>query len=299
MDCRQLRYFVAVAEELNFGRAARRLHISQPPLSVQIKALETELGIQLFERNSRGVQLTPAGTEMLEAAYEVLGLLDLLPARVFAAQADGSRTFDVGAVPLAIPNLLPAVLRKLSAAFPSARLVVHEMNSSEQIEALESGKLHVGLVRSGFQSTKLAQKAQLAEKVVAAVPSNHPLSSCNEITLSQLKHEDFVFYAREVSRWQFDELIRICETTGKFTPRVAYQSHTVMHQMGLISAGLGVALVTELTKSIHIEGVSYLPIVDVAVGFPLIAAWDEGSIDPMRDEFLRALKEEVGVRFPS
>lgn len=298
VEFRQLRYFVAVAEELNFGRAARRLQMSQPPLSMQIKALERELGVLLLERDSHGVRMTPAGAAMLESAYEVLGLLDLLPARVVAAATEESRTFAVGAVPLAVPNLLPAVLRRLSTSFPSARLVVREMISSDQIEALEAGALDIGLIRRGFRSAKLSQETALAERLIAAVPSDHDLADSAEIKLADLKDEDFVFYAREVGHWQFDELIRICETVGGFTPRVAHQSHTVMHQMGLISSGLGVALVTELTKSIHFDDITYLPLTDVTLGFPLIAAWNSDSHDVVREEFLRILGDEVASRFP-
>ena len=298
MEIRQLRYFVAVAEELNFGRAARRLHLSQPPLSTQIQALEKELGIRLLDRNSHGVKVTPAGAAMLEAAYEVLGLLDLLPARVRAGATNESRTFAVGSVPLAVSNLLPAVLRRLGPLFPSARLVVREMNSGDQIEALESGTLDIGLIRRGFLSAQLAQETALAERLFAAIPTDHALARSSEIRLADLRNEDFVFHTREAGHWQFDELIRICETIGGFTPRVAHQSQTVMHQMGLVSAGLGVALVTELTKSIHFDGIAYLTVTDVTFGFPLIAAWNNIALDPVREEFLRILREEVASRFP-
>lgn len=263
---------------------------------MQIKSLENELGVLLLERNSHGVRVTKAGVAMLEAAYEVLGLLDVLPARVTSAAAEMSRTFTIGAVPLAVPSLLPAVLRQLGSVFPSARLVVHEMNSSAQIEALEAGTLDVGLIRRGFISAKIDQFPALEERLIAAVPSDHPLASRSAIKLADLRDEDFVLYAREVGHWQFDEVVRICETIGGFTPRVAHQSHTVTHQLGLITAGLGVALVTELTRSLSFSGVSYLTITDVDFGFPLIAAWDTDSADEMRDEFVALLRAEVEIR---
>jgi DNA-binding transcriptional LysR family regulator len=290
MELRHLRYFVAVAEELNFGRAARRLNMSQPPLSMQIKALETELSVTLFDRGSHRTQLTPAGAAVLEAAYEVLNLVDLLPARIASAASGETRTLSIGAVPTAVPGILPLVIHEFRQKHPGVQLQVREMNTRDQLDALEAGTLGVGLVRRGLHSKRLAQTPVLSERLLLAVPESHPwIRNVDSVRLSDLADEDFIFFSREIGRWQHDELVRLCETIGEFTPRIAQQCDTVMNQLGLVSAGLGVGLVTELTRSVQIEGVRYFELSDVPISFPLIVTWDDRISDQLRSEFVRMI----------
>ncbi|WP_168587775.1 LysR family transcriptional regulator [Saccharopolyspora sp. ASAGF58] len=299
MELRHLRYFVAVAEELNFGRAARRLNMSQPPLSMQIKALEGELGAVLLDRGSHRTQLTPAGAAMLEAAYEVLNLVDLLPARVAGAASGERRTLSIGAVPTAVPGILPSVIQQFRKEHPGVQLQVREMNTREQLDALEAGALGVGLVRRGLHSKQLAQTQILSERLLLAVPEIHPwIRGSDSVRLSDLGNEDFIFFSREIGRWHFDELIRVCESIGEFTPRVAQQCHTVMSQLGLVSAGVGVGLVTELTRSVHVHGVRYVELSDVPISFPLIATWDDRITDSLRSEFVQMIAR-AGREIPS
>ncbi|MGV9801958.1 LysR family transcriptional regulator [Mycobacterium sp. NPDC003449] len=290
MELRHLRYFVAVAEELNFGRAARRLNMSQPPLSTQIKALERELGATLFDRGSHRTQLTASGEVMLEAAYEVLNLLDLMPARVAGAASAETGTLSVGAVPTAIPGILPRVIKQFKKRYPGVQLQIREMNTRDQLDALEAGTLAIGLVRRGLHSKRLAQTPVLAERLLLAVPDSHPrIHDTDGVRLSDLSNEDFIFFSREIGRWHYDELIRVCESVGEFTPRVAQQCDTVMNQLGLVSAGLGVALVTDLTRSVRVNGVRYVDLTDVDVSFPLIATWDDRIADPLRARFVHMI----------
>lgn len=287
MELRHIRYFVAVAEELNFGRAARRLHMSQPPLSMQIKALEIELGCLLFDRGSHRTQLTPAGVAMLKAAYEVLNLVDLIPARVASAAAGETRALSIGAVPTALNGVLPHVIQRFQERHPRVQLQLREMNTRAQLDALEAGRLNVGLVRRGLESKRLAHRTVLSERMLVAVSDQHPkLGFLDQVPLKDLAQENFIFFSREIGRWHYDEMIKACESIGGFTPRVTHQCDTMLNQLGLVSAGLGVALVTELTRWVKIPEVQYLPLSDTAITFPLIATWDDGVEDPLRTELL-------------
>lgn len=303
VELRHFRYFVAVAEELNFGRAARRLNMSQPPLSTQIKALESELGVLLLERGSHRNQLTPAGVAMLEASYEVLNLVDLLPTRIATAAAGDTRVLSIGAVPTAVPGILPNVIQQFREQHPGVQLKVREMNTRDQLDALEAGALDVGLVRRGLQSKQLAHIPVLSERLLLAVWSDHPrLGDSDTVRVSDLVDDDFIFFSREIGRWHYEEMIRVCESIGNFTPRVTQQCDTVMNQLGLVSAGLGVALVTELTRSVQIQGVRYVELSDVQTTFPLLATWDDRVDDALRSEFVRIVeqagREAVGTARP-
>lgn len=290
MELRQLRYFVAVAEERNFTRAARRLNMAQPPLSTQIKSLEAEVGVTLLERSSRRTELTPAGEALLASAYEILRELDLLPAKLAAAATEYRRPIALAAVPLAIPELLAETLRQARDAYPDVQLTVREMNTRDQLGVLESGAIQIGLIRHGYRSSILRQEPVLSERLLAAVPSDHDLAGRGSIKLADLASEPFVFFSREIGHWQFDEIVHACETVGRFRPLIAHQCDTIMNQLGLVSGGHGVALVTELTKSLRLDGVAYLHVTDVPLRLPLLVAWDDRNEDPLRDEVIRLIK---------
>jgi DNA-binding transcriptional LysR family regulator len=259
---------------------------------MQIKALETELGCVLFDRGSHRTQLTPAGTAMLQAAYEVLKLVDLLPARVARAASGEVRALSIGAVPTALNGALPRVIQRFQERHPGVQFQLREMNTRAQLDALEAGRLDVGLVRRGLESKQLARATVLSERLLVAVSDRHPtLGSAISVPLRDLAQEDFIFFSREIGRWHYDEMIRACESIGGFTPRVTQQCDTMLNQLGFVSAGLGVALVTELTRSVQTDNVRYLELADAAITFPLIATWDGGVEDALRTEFIDMIKD--------
>lgn len=257
MELRQLRYFVAVAEELHFTRAAARLGIAQPPLSQQIRGLEREIGVQLFHRTKRRVELTEAGRVLLQGARRVL-------AEAERAEEDASRAargevghLAIGFVGTAAVDVLPRVIRDYRNRFPDVRLTLHQLPTEQQVTRLRSGEIQVGFVRLPVADASLSVDTVLREAVLAVVPEDHRLAELGEIELRELADERFILFPRSFGPGLHDRIVRLCNAAG-FSPRIdqeAVEMHTIA---GLVAAGLGVSLVPESTRKLRQEGVRYL-----------------------------------------
>lgn len=257
MELRHLRYFVAVGEELHFGRAARRLHLAQPPLSRQIQALEKELGVRLLERTKRHVELTPAGRVFLEHARKLLSQADdAVVAARRAARGEIGR-LAVGFVGSATYSVLPELLRVFHARFPEVELVLHEMTSAHQHQALREGRIEVGFVRPAIPDEALARCVIRREPLVAALPAGHRLAQDNgPLPLSDLAGEPFILFPRD-PRPSFGDLITgYCVAAG-FSPRVVQETQEMQTAVSLVAAGIGVSLVPEAVRSLPRTGVTY------------------------------------------
>src|SRR3954453_15892050 len=198
MELRHLRYFVAVAEELHFGRAARRLQLAQPPLSRQIQGLEQELGVRLLERTKRHVELTPAGKVFLEHARKLLTEADHAVAAARRAARGEIGRLAIGFVGAATYSALPELLRVFHTRFPDVELVLYEMTSAHQHDALREGRIEVGFVRPAIPDDTLARRVARGEPLVAALPAGHRLARRDEpIPLSDLAGEPFILFPRD------------------------------------------------------------------------------------------------------
>lgn len=290
MELRHLRYFRAVAEELSFSRAARMLHIAQPPLSQQIRRLERELGVALFERDSRSVRLTAAGEALLAQTQTLLALSDTIPARVAAATDGESGFLTIGCVPAGFAGLVGSIVRRFSRRYPKVKLSVRELNTRAQYDALETGELDLALVRSGIESPRLSTRAVYDERLYVALPEEHTLEGSQQVELRELAQERFIFFSRTIGKWHFDQLVSICQDAG-FSPTIAHECDSIMAQLGLVAGGLGVAVVTELTTYLRVPGVMYRPVHDVDARIPLLAAWSEQHLNPARDNLLEVFHD--------
>ncbi|HYD30533.1 MAG TPA: LysR substrate-binding domain-containing protein [Azospirillaceae bacterium] len=295
MDLRHLRYFVAVAEELHFGRAAERLHIAQPPLSQQIKALETELGVRLFHRTKRRVDLTEAGRLFLDEACAVLARAERA---VTTAQRAGRGELGRLAVgytgSTAYNPLVPRIIRHFRESFPTVELTLQDMHTMEQAPALLEGRIDVGFCRPPVPDPDglLSILPLLEEPLVAALPAAHPQAPAATVTLAGLAHDPFILYPRAIGPGLFDRIVAACREAG-FSPRVTQQAPQFASIVGLVAAGLGVALVPTCLEQLRAQGVVYRPLADVHPTSPMAVAFRRGDRSPTAKAFVAVVREAL------
>jgi DNA-binding transcriptional LysR family regulator len=259
MKIRQLEYFLTTAEEGGFNRAAKRLHVAQPSLSVQIKALEEELGTMLFERNKRHVFLTQAGKQFQKRAREIMSLADCAKSEARCAEAGELGALDIGySVSAMFCRELPISIRRFRLQHPNVLLSVHGIPSLEQLHRLMERTLDLGILRK--PDGKVPSGIHMSEwhrtPLIVAVQEEHPLARRPSISLGQLKNEPFVVYPREAGTgiyWEFSDL---CSNAG-FRPRVAQEALESTEILGLVAAGIGIAVVPAGVQCIHFPGVRY------------------------------------------
>jgi DNA-binding transcriptional LysR family regulator len=249
IELRHLRYFVAVAEELHFGRAAQRLHLAQPPLSQQIRKLEQMIGYPLFTRTSRSVSLTVAGEAFFESARRTLRNVqrDIDETRSIGRGEVGS--LHIGFVGSGMLTNLPAIFRTYSEAYPRVRLYLHESFTARVIEGLENGTLDAGILRDGDPVTGLEVTTILSEPFVAVLPVNHPRARQKSISPAALRHEPFVYYPRSAGTRAFEKPLTIFEKHG-FRPQIVQEASHWLTILRLVGAGLGVSVAPECVRRI-------------------------------------------------
>lgn len=291
LNLRHLRYFAVVAEERHFGRAARRLHIAQPPLSRQIQDLEAELGFPLFDRSRRQVELTPAGAVLLRHLRGVFDALDLAVHQARRASAGELGRVVVGYLSSLAYSGIIELIRGFRAQFPSVELSLREMSPQQQVDALKDGHIDVGFVRAPLDDASLASECVRREPLVVALPADHPLVARKRISLSLLADEPFVLFPRHRGPGFFDHIMGLCRQAG-FSPRIV-QEAPHLDIVSLVAAGFGVAILPESVRNIRRKGFALRPI----VGSPsadLLMAWRADDTSPALVEFL-AFARRVGM----
>ena len=252
----QLRCFVAVAEELNFRRAAERLNMTQPPLSRQIRSLEHGLGVSLFERNNRSVRLTLAGESFLASATDLLERAEYAVLTARQAERGEIGSVAMGFVPSAALEFVPRIVHALAKRLPGVTFRPTEMMSYEILEALPSGRLDLGLTRMPENSREIELQRVVREQLVLAVHASHPLATAARPTLADLDGADFVAYSTDRGGFLREMHLRLFATSGiapRFVQEVS-QTHTVL---ALVNRGLGAALVPASSQSIRMEDLVY------------------------------------------
>src|SRR5450432_995237 len=259
IELRHLRYFVAVAEELHFGRAARRLNLSQPPLSQQIRKLEEILGYPLLLRTSRSVSLTTAGAVFLQRARRTLGNVqrDIEEMRDIGRGEVGS--LNVGFVGSGMLATLPAIFRTYREAYPRVRLRLHESFTSQVIDGLRNGAFDAGVLRDGDPTEGLEVTTILSEPFVAVLPAGHPRAGQKSISPASLRDEPFVYYPRSAGNRAYEKPFTVFEEHG-FRPRIVQEASHWLTILRLIGAGLGVSIAPACVERIASPEVVCLPL---------------------------------------
>ncbi len=293
MELRHLRAFLAVAEELHFGRAATRLHVAQPALSQQIKQLEQDVGALLLERTTRQVRLTGTGAAFVGHARRVLDEIERARESVLLTECGERGEIRVGVTGAITWRLLPRVARTYRARYPLVRLQLHPaVFSGAHVAALHDGRIDVGFLRAPVPSGPLASRVILNESLVAVLPAGHPLAHQREVALTDLSNENFVSYPSMQGSTLRDAAVHACYSAG-FTPRVVQEAPDTHTVVALVGAAVGVALLPASAETLQFEGVVFAPIAgDVDVRVPIALAWRRHDRSPVLARFL-ATAEEV------
>ncbi|MGH3634870.1 MAG: LysR family transcriptional regulator [Mycobacterium sp.] len=294
MELRHLRSFVAVAEELHFGRAAERLHIAQSPLSQQIQRLERQIGAALFDRNRRKVELTEAGRAMLAHAREALAQADLAANAARSAAKGTAGTLRVGFLTSAAIELLPRIVPPWRAITPDATLELVEGSSSDLIAAVLEQRLDIAFVRPVAAATGLVIETVWREPVVAVLAAHTALAGCDPLPSSALRNEPFILFPRATAPDYYDDLIGACRRHG-FSPRVAHECSAMQTVVGLVAAGLGVSLVPQSISRLDVVNAAYRKLDGTQPAAQIAIVTKSGNDRPLVSNFLAGARHSLAT----
>lgn len=287
MDLKQLRYFATLAHELSFTRAARKLHVSQPPLSFQIANLESELDARLFNRTSRSVELSEAGKALLPHALAVLERIDEARHDVRRVASGLEGWVKVGLAGSHFLGPFPQFIKQYRERRPGVEVVLEEMKPADQLQALRDGRVDLSISRTPVADDQLASHLLWREPVVAALPRQHRLAGRKRIQLTDLREDDFVFLRLDSSAFA-QRLFDACVHAG-FTPRIVQQVIEIPAAINLVAAGLGVALVPDSLASVRSDAVALCRLGSDMPAADVHALVRTGTLQPALREFTDAL----------
>ena len=295
LELRQLRYFVTVAEELHFGKAALRLHMTQPPLSQTIQALEQLLGAALFERSRRGVALTPAGIALLPEARRLLAQAQELPQLVQRAAAGEVGRLTLAFVSSADYSVLPPFLRAYRAAYPQVQITLQEATSDLQLDDLLHNRIDAGLLIPPLPDKaklELDYLPVLNEPLVLAVPAGL-LAKKGKVALAALPRLPLIVFPRAISPALYDAILSVFRDAG-VTPEIGQQAIQMQTIVSLVSAGMGMALVPQSVSNLMRPGVEYRALADAGPLVETGLAWRRDNTSPVLRGFLELLNKNLG-----
>lgn len=295
IELRQLRYFVTVAEEMHFGRAAQRLHMTQPPLSLAIQSLEALLGVQLFQRTSRSVSLTPAGEALLPEALRILQQTAALPDLMRRAASGASGRLSLAFVSTADYSVLPSFLREFRETYPAVEIDLREATTDVQLDELMEGRIDVGLL-----IPPLPEKAKLdidylpvlSEPLILAAPKGlQALRGKTKASLEALTELPLIIFPRRIAPALHDAILACYHEAG-LTPRIGQEAIQMQTIIGLVSAGMGIALVPQSVSNLKRPGVDYRPLTNRTSMVETGLAWRRDNASPVLQAFLELLRKK-------
>jgi len=289
-ELRLVRYFVAVAEELHFGRAARRLRMAQPGLSQQIRSLEQQLGVRLLDRTSRQVRLTPAGALLLTEGRRLLAQAERTADQVRRAGLGQVGRITVGAIGSATYDILPRLLREHRKRFPDVEVALREMSTPAQVQALRSGEIDVGLLRVPADTADLVVQTVREDRMALMIPEAHPLARKRRVALRALAKEPLILFPTAPRPSWADTVISACREAG-FEPIVAQEAMESATVVSFVAAGVGIAVVPEGLKALARPGVVFRLVAPQAPITRLAVVHRAGELAPTVESFLGVVRE--------
>jgi DNA-binding transcriptional LysR family regulator len=295
IELRQLRHFVTVAEEMHFGRAAQRLHMTQPPLSQSIQALEALLGVQLFRRTSRSVALTPAGIALLPEAQRILQQTAALPDLMRRAASGASGRLSLAFVSTADYSVLPHFLREFREAYPQVEIDLREATTDVQLDELAQGRIDVGLLIPPLPDKarlQLDYLPVLSEPLILAVPKGlNAVRGKQTVALQAVAELPLIIFPRRIAP-AFHDAILACYRDAGLTPHIGQEAIQMQTIIGLVSAGMGIALVPQSVSNLKRPGVDYKALADKTPLVETGMAWRRDNTSPVLNAFLELLRKK-------
>jgi DNA-binding transcriptional LysR family regulator len=298
MELRHLRYAVAVAEELHFGRAAARLHISQPPLSQQIRQLEDEIGTRLFRRTNRQVQLTEAGEAFVKEARAILAHSEFAARMARRASKGEIGQLTVGTVTSTDSGffrIVVEILKVFASRYPDVRLILRSMNSEQQIRGLREGALDIGFLTLPVDDGELEIDWVRAEPLMLALPENHPLCKRKTIPLKMLGNERHVMYSRSMFPGYYDSIISACRKAG-FSLNIVHEADAIYTMLALVAAGVGVSMIPASLQETARHGIEFRRITGALPQIEMGAAYRRDGSSNVLHSFLGIVRRITGSR---
>jgi len=296
VELRHVRYFVAVAEERSFTRAAERLSIAQSPLSQQIRKLERELGVELLTRTTRSVELTYAGSVFYERARLLLARSDEAMTDAKKAAEGQLGRLSLGFTGTATYELLPALVRAFQERNPDVQLELHsEMLTPAQAEALLEGRIDVGVLRPPVKAEGLVVEVVREEPLVVLMPTQHPLAGARTLSLEELADEPFISYPSNPPSSVYSVVVEAYRRAG-FVPNVRHELAETASMVAMVAAGLGIALVPASVRQLRINGATYRRLDSPEVMVQLALAYREGDVNPVVRRYLETARSVIRSR---
>ena len=288
-----LRYFVVLAEELHFGRAASKLSMTQPPLSSAIKSLEEELQVQLLIRDSKHVELTQAGSAFLDEARQILEQV-ARASNVARTVAKGMRgRLEIGVTGSLIYRDVPAIVRQFNTEMPDVEVVLREMSSSEQLSELLRGQIHAGFVNATTAPPQLSSLPMSEDEFVLCLPEDHPKAQGDTVNLKHLADERFVMFSRDVAPANYDNVIAIFFRAG-IHPKTIHAARQWLTIVAMVANGLGVSLVPRTLARSRVHGVKFMKIRGQPVLAPAMLVWNPAYYLPIVRSFIECSQRTLG-----
>ncbi|HEB4873335.1 TPA: LysR family transcriptional regulator [Kluyvera ascorbata F0526] len=292
---RHMWLFLAVAEEKHFGRAAKRLGMTQPPLTQQIQVLEQSLKVQLFDRSKRNVQLTPVGLAILPAVKRFAEQVERLELAVNEAVAGHTGMLTIGAISTAMLDVLPPLIDKMKARYPDIVISIKEIDSAEAVLALQNGEIDLAFARlTGEMGEEITLLPLSSAELVVALPRQHRLAGESQIALRDLMQEEWVMFSRHLSPVYFDSITAACRNEG-FSPRIIHHVRSVSSQIAFVGCGQGIALVPDSLERLSPANVVTVPLDQTIEVITTAVAWSASRKNPLADKFIALIQTpEVG-----
>lgn len=295
IELRHLRYFIAVAEELHFGRAAERLHMAQPPLSQQIRQLEEQLGFQLFHRTKRTVQLTEAGTVFLDRCQQLLLQFDQAIQDGQQASRGEIGKLAIGFVSSTAYSVLPSMLHQFRRQVPGVALTLRELTTDQQVQWLRDKRIDVGFLRPPVDDPDFEMITVLREPLVVALPEQHPLAQIDPVPLRLLASEPFILFPRRLATGLYDQIISLCQQAN-FSPRVVQEAIQIQTIISLVAAEMGIAIVPVSIQNLQRTGVVYRHLREPTPEAAIAVVWRHQDTSPTVRQFLNVVNQITNTK---